>query len=203
VGFGLVFFAQRDIFTPLFLGACCVIPTEGDIVEPGMLARFILHERITVSCFTPAMCQLLTSDPESPPIPDYRLVFFVGDMLQKQDVERVCKLCPALQVINMYGSTETQRSVSYFPCPPASHPSFALLKDILPCGVGMQGVDLIVLNSMGLLAGIGEIGEIHMRSPQLAKGYLDLETATKDKFIQNPFNPTVPADRLYRTGTNA
>jgi L-aminoadipate-semialdehyde dehydrogenase len=30
---------QRDIFTPLFLGATICIPTEADITEPGQLAR--------------------------------------------------------------------------------------------------------------------------------------------------------------------
>ena len=44
------------------------------------------------------------------------------------------------------------------------------------------------------------MGELYMRSPHMAAGYLGLDDATKQKFLQNPFNPTNPRDRLYRTG---
>lgn len=30
---------QRDIFTALFFGALCCVPTDSDIMEPGALAR--------------------------------------------------------------------------------------------------------------------------------------------------------------------
>jgi len=50
------------------------------------------------------------------------------------------------------------------------------------------------------LCGIGEMGELYMRSPHMAAGYLGLDDATKQKFLQNPFNPDNPRDRLYRTG---
>lgn len=61
---------QRDIFTPLFLGAAVFIPTQDDITQPGALIRVVFplfltcsgrlaewfaEYDITVSCFTPAM----------------------------------------------------------------------------------------------------------------------------------------------------
>lgn len=36
-------------------------------------------------------------------------------------------------------------------------------------------------------AGLGEAGEIYVRSYHLAKGYLGLEQATAEKFLPNPF----------------
>ena len=51
----------------------------------------------------------------------------------------------------------------------------------------MKDVDLILLNSAGKLAGVGEVAEIYVRSPHLARGYLGLEEETKKKFILNPF----------------
>lgn len=53
-----------------------------------------------------------------------------------------------------------------------------------------------------LQTGVGEIGEIYVRSPHLARGYKGLEEQTKAKFIQNPFN-TDPEDRLYRHSLTA
>ena len=50
---------QRDVFTPLFLGATICIPTQETIVTPGQLARWMRENEITQSCCTPAMGQIL------------------------------------------------------------------------------------------------------------------------------------------------
>jgi non-ribosomal peptide synthetase component F len=63
----------------------------------------------------------------------------------------------------------------------------------------MKDVMLVVLNSEGVQTGVGELGEIYMRSPHLAKGYKGLVEQTKEKFSVNPFT-NHPRDRLYRTG---
>jgi len=58
---------------------------------------------------------------------------------------------------------------------------------------------VLVINGSGQLAGVGELGEIYMRSPHLAKGYLNDEEQTKEKFIVSPFTNDAD-DRWYRTG---
>lgn len=73
-------------------------------------------------------------------------------------------------------------------------------KEILPAGRGMKDVQLLILTPDMKLCGVGEMGEIFSRSPHMAAGYLGLEEATAAKFIVNPFNPTDPTDRMYRTG---
>ena len=60
-------------------------------------------------------------------------------------------------------------------------------------------MQLLVLNKSGHLAGIGELGELFVRSPHLAEGYLGDEERTKQMFMVNPFTND-PADRLYSTG---
>jgi L-aminoadipate-semialdehyde dehydrogenase len=113
---------QRDIFTPLFFGASVHIPTEEDIITPGQLGLWMLTHDISISCLTPAMGQLLTSQMDSlqnasPPVQSLRAVFFVGDCLIKRDVNRLRQLAPNAIIINMYGSTETQRAVGYWQVP--------------------------------------------------------------------------------------
>jgi acyl carrier protein len=49
------------------------------------------------------------------------------------------------------------------------------------------------------LAGIGELGELFVRSPHLAAGYSGDDERTQYMFIANPFTHN-PDDRLYRTG---
>jgi acyl carrier protein len=60
-------------------------------------------------------------------------------------------------------------------------------------------VQVLVLNASRQLAGIGEVGEIYMRSPHLARGYIGDETLTRERFLRNPFT-MLAGDRLYRTG---
>jgi acyl carrier protein/NRPS condensation-like uncharacterized protein len=70
---------------------------------------------------------------------------------------------------------------------------------VLPLGRGFQDAQLLVINRAGYLAGIGEVGEIVVRSPHLARGYLGDPGATAEKFRLNPFTG-VEGDRIYRTG---
>lgn len=158
------------------------------------------------------MGQLLSANATTP-IPTLRNAFFVGDVLTKRDVLRLQYLAPNTQVINMYGTTETQRAVSYLTIPPSSkNPGFlSEMKDIMPAGKGMKNVQLLVVNKSGLLCGVGEVGEIYVRSSGLAEGYLDIQ-ASAEKFVRNPFSTSDPPqrqqhsyykgprDRCYRSG---
>ena len=57
---------QRDIFTPLFLGAQIVIPTAEDIGVPGRLAEWMAKQKVTITHLTPAMGQLLSANASQP-----------------------------------------------------------------------------------------------------------------------------------------
>eukprot|EP01135_Chromosphaera_perkinsii_P008712 Nk52_evm45s1444 gene=Nk52_evmTU45s1444 len=207
---------QRDVFTPLFLGAVIHIPSSEIIGTPGRLAEWCAEEKVTITHLTPAMGQLLTAN-ASAKMGAFRHAFFVGDVLTKRDVVRLQALAPKMSVINMYGTTETQRAVSYLTVP-AGEGDLLHHKDILPSGRGMKDVQLLVMNPSTSLTGerekfhmcgIGELGEIFVRSPHLSKGYLGLPEETAKKFLANPFDEGVDAnggedvslmDRLYRTG---
>lgn len=215
---------QRDIFTPLFLGAQLVIPTADDIGTPGRLAEWMSEHGTSVTHLTPAMGQLLSAQATSL-IPSLHHAFFVGDILTKRDCVRLQKLANNVAIVNMYGTTETQRSVSYFEVASyASDSSFlASQKDTMPAGRGMKNVQLLVVNrnDRTQTCGVGEVGEIYVRAAGLAEGYLVNEELNKEKFVTNWFVQPEhwieedekinkqepwrefykgPRDRLYRTG---
>ncbi|KAJ2826606.1 large subunit of alpha-aminoadipate reductase [Coemansia furcata] len=117
----------------------------------------------------------------------------------------------------MYGTTETQRAVSFCAIPPhSSNASYlATAKDVIPAGRGMKDVQLLVVNRHGSggMCAVGEVGEIYVRSGGLAEGYLQLPEATAEKFVDNWLAPPPPQaadnglsfyrgarDRMYRTG---
>jgi len=154
---------HRDVFTPLWLGGAVAIPDPERMGEPGWLSAWMARMGVTVAHLTPAMGRLLTSPPATP-MPALRRAFFVGDMLTRRDVERLRVLAPDVEVVNLYGSTETQRAVGFH--------EVREDEERYPLGRGMPDVQLLVLGPSGRLCGIGEVGEIAVRSPHIAAGYL-------------------------------
>jgi acyl carrier protein len=69
----------------------------------------------------------------------------------------------------------------------------------IPLGSGAPNVQLLLLSAGGQLAGMGELGELYVRSPHLAQGYIADGDLTAQSFIKNPFTKEI-GDRLYRTG---
>ncbi|MCP4661643.1 MAG: amino acid adenylation domain-containing protein, partial [bacterium] len=186
---------QRDIFTPLQLGAALSIPDPLQGIDPVELTEWMRREEITVAHLTPAMGQLLSSARSGAPeleLPALRRAFFVGDRLTRRELKRLRELAPGVGCINLYGSTETQRAVGYYPADEATE------KEIIPLGRGMADVQLLVLSPCGKLAGIGELGEVAVRSPHLARGYLGDPAATAERFAPDPLNGR--DERIYRTG---
>ncbi|KAJ8097382.1 hypothetical protein POJ06DRAFT_303633 [Lipomyces tetrasporus] len=213
---------QRDIFTPLFLGAHLLVPTADDIGTPGRLAEWMAENGATVTHLTPAMGQLLSAQATAA-IPSLHHAFFVGDILTKRDCLRLQALARNVFIVNMYGTTETQRAVSYFEVASiAKDPTFLQSqKDVIVAGQGMLDVQLIVVNrhDRQQSCGVGEVGEIYVRAGGLAEGYLRLPDLTDQKFVKSWFVPAGhwadqapggaepwrefwmgPRDRLYRTG---
>ena len=155
------------MFTPLFLGAQLYVPTQDDIGTPGRLAEWMGKYGCTVTHLTPAMGQLLTAQATTA-FPKLHHAFFVGDILTKRDCLRLQSLAENCRIVNMYGTTETQRAVSYFEVKSKNDDPNILknLKDVMPAGKGMLNVQLLVVNrnDSTQICGIGEIGEIYVRA---------------------------------------
>ncbi|KAL4879088.1 L-aminoadipate-semialdehyde dehydrogenase large subunit [Aspergillus karnatakaensis] len=220
---------QRDIFTPLYLGAQIVVPHR-DSIAHELLAEWMKEYRVTVTHLTPAMGQILVGG-ASAQFPSLHHVFFVGDLLTKKDCRRLQELAPNTAIVNMYGTTETSRAVSYFEIPSKSQQPQYLddQPDIIPVGQGMLDVQLLVVDreNKKRICDIGEQGELFLRAGGLAEGYLGDDERTRElnssKFLTNWFvDPAVwtsqyekaaaespkpwmklykgPRDRIYRTG---
>ncbi|GLA04703.1 putative NRPS-like protein biosynthetic cluster [Aspergillus niger] len=216
---------QRDIFTPLFLGAQLLVPAREDI-QNEKLAEWMREYGATVTHLTPAMGQILVGG-ASAQFPSLHHAFFVGDILIKRDCRSLQGLAPNVNIVNMYGTTETQRAVSYFEIPSYSSDEGYLdtMKDVIPAGRGMLDVQMLVVNRFepSRICAIGEVGEIYVRAGGLAEGYLGSPELNQKKFLNNWFvdNQTWvqkdqakadsanepwrqfyqgPRDRLYRSG---
>jgi len=196
----------RDIFTPLWLGGTLCIPTQEEMQMPWRLAPWMCAEEVSVAHMTPLLADLLTS--ENPPgvapqIPSLRYVFFGGDLLAARHVQQLRHKAPNVTCVNYYGATETPQAMSYYDIPDLQRGDGWSAPDGIqgrvPIGRGIEGAQLLVVNGARRMAGVGERGEIWVRSPYLARGYLNEDVSTAEKFIVNPFTGSV-GDRVYRTG---
>ena len=180
---------QRDIFTPLFLGASLIVP-PAEYITFDRLATWASENAITVTHLTPAMGQILLGSTE-PKVTSLHGAFFVGDVLLKRDCRRLQQLAPNCRIKNMYGTTETQRAVSYYEIPSLSQdPNFLeKMGDVIPAGMGMMDVQLLVVDrdKPERQCEVGEIGEIYVRAGGLAEHYLGDEKKSAEKFVMNWF----------------
>lgn len=184
----------RDIFTPLTSGATLCLP-EADASDPHQLLPWLQQEKITLLHTVPTLAELwLTHRPEALTLPHLRLAFFAGEPLPQALVQRWQQhLAPHGQIINLYGPTETTLAKCYYPVPTPPPPG------VQPVGRPMPHAQALLLNSNDQLCGIGEVGEIVLRTPFRSLGYLNIAEETAVRFIINPFT-AVADDWLYRTG---
>jgi L-2-aminoadipate reductase len=180
---------QRDIFTPLFLGAKLLVPSKEDI-QHEKLVEWMREHKPTVTHLIPAMGQILVGGAAAK-FESLDRAFFVGDVLTTRDCRSLRKLAVNASIVNMYGITETQRTVSYYEIPSrAKDPNFLdKLKDTVPAGRGMKNVQLLVVHreDRTKLCKVGEVGEIYVRAAGLAEGYKGDQALNDQKFLMNWF----------------
>ena len=188
----------RDLLGAFWMGAAVCLPDPSWLGTPGYLERWLQEQRISVAHVTPGVAALFAEElagREGPSLPSLRHVFFGGDVLTASMVDRLRRVAPSARCVNFYGATETPQAVASYRVPEAAPGARATI----PLGQGIEGAQLLVVNVGGELSGIGELGEIQVRTPNLSLGYLNDPALTAERFVVNPFTKA-PDDRVYRTG---
>ena len=120
-----------------------------------------------------------------------------GEALQARYVNLWKAAVPGLQVVNMYGPTETTIDCA------AMHLTREYRDDEpIPIGRACRNKQIILLKDDLTEAQPGEPGEICVRGSGVAAGYFADPAKTDAAFIQNPLCPDF-RDILYRTGDMA
>jgi non-ribosomal peptide synthetase component F len=118
-------------------------------------------------------------------------VFTSGEALLPEHVSTFKLLLPQVKLMNLYGPTEASIDVSYYDCIENNQ------RITIPIGKPIDNTQLYILDNYHQLLPYGSIGEICIGGVGLARGYLNREELTKEKFIDNPYKP---GERIYRTG---
>ncbi|MEU4403164.1 amino acid adenylation domain-containing protein [Streptosporangium sp. NPDC023963] len=188
--------ALRDVFVPLATGARLCVPERELLRDPVRLVAWLREHRVTVLHLTPQLARMLCGTGAAPAVlPEVRLVATGGDRLTHADAARLRRLVPAARLVAFYGTTETPQAHAWYEIPAGLRES----AEPVPAGRGIEGSELVVVAGHGGRAGVGELGEVVVRSANLATGYLDAGL-TRLRFTGDAF-ATGDLGRLNPDGT--
>lgn len=185
----------RDIFLPLTSGATLCLPELADEETPGRMMAWLDRQRITLMHLVPTLAKTWLMDvPDGITLETLRWIFLAGEPLSAELVQQWRSTFPkAGALVNLYGPTETTLAKCYHPVdtPP--------LPGVQPVGRTLPQTQALVLSSANQLCGVGEIGEIVIRTPFRSLGYLNASVQQQQLFAPNPFRQD-KQDLVYYTG---
>lgn len=191
-------FSVWEVWGALLYGGRLEIVPKATAQVPEIFYECLCRAGVTVLNQTPsAFLALMAAQAASPTPHRLRTVIFGGEALD------VTRLQPwyadarnqAVQLVNMYGITETTVHVTYRPLVPEDCQSPPINGS--PIGKKIPDLRLYVLDQAGHPAPIGAPGELYIGGAGVARGYLNRPLLTAERFLPSPF---VPGDRLYRSG---
>jgi amino acid adenylation domain-containing protein len=184
----------RDIFLPLTSGAPLCLP-DVDREDPETLMAWMNREGITLIHTVPAIAQNWIGQVRREiGLPALRLLFFAGEPLSDALIRRSRETFPGrYEIVNLYGPTETTLAKCFHVVPDPPQPG------IQPVGRPLPETQAWVLNESNQLCGLGEVGEIVLRTPFRTLGYANSLVETGRRFRRNPFRHD-DQDLVYFTG---
>jgi nonribosomal peptide synthetase CepK len=165
-------------------GACLVLAPTSDLVPGEPLARLVRAQGITHLTLPPSALAPLE---EGGGLPAGLTLLVAGEVCPAPVARRWAR---DRIMINAYGPTEATVAVT------ASEPLTG--EGTPPIGRPITCVRTYVLDERLWPVPDGEVGELYVTGPGLARGYLRRPLATAERFLPNPFGP--PGSRMYRTG---
>lgn len=173
----------EEIWLAWAAGATVVVMDDHTSRMGPDLVPWLRRERVTVFCPPPTLLRTTgCADPQRE-LPDLRLLYVGGEALTDDLVEQWAK---GRRMVNGYGPTECTVTVVRGDVTPGS-----------PVTIGrpVPGHTAFVVDADLRPIADGEIGELCLAGPGLARGYRNRDDVTRLKF---PVHPEL--GRIYRTG---
>jgi acyl transferase domain-containing protein len=142
------------------------------------------QNRISVATLPPSV---LSQQPVEP-FPDLETLIVAGEACS---AEILNKWAPGRRFFNAYGPTEVTVCATIAECVPGGGAP--------PIGRPIANARVYILDRYGKPAPIGVSGEIYVGGAGVARGYLNRQDLTKERFLKDPFSDN-PEARMYRTG---
>ena len=174
-----------EIFMALLTGATAYLVPREIINNYTKFEEFLNQNRITIATLPPTYVQQLNPDR----ITTLRKLITAGSAT---NFELIHKWSPHVEYINAYGPTETTICATTW-----TFSEDLESQGLVPIGKPVTNTHALIIDQYSNVQPIGLVGELCIAGVGLARGYLNREELTKEKFIPHPL---IPGERLYRTG---
>lgn len=189
--------STKDIYSAFATGATLVIVPREYFMQPTTLMHYLEQEHVTVLIWAVAALCIVSSYHafSHASLPDLRIVAFSGEVMPRKHLNDWRANVAQATFFNLYGPTEITCNCLYLKLEEGQ--SYA---DGIPLGTAFPHCEVLVIDDEGNeVKRPGVQGELLVRGPSLALGYVGAEQATQRVFTQNPLHNHYP-DRVYHTG---
>jgi non-ribosomal peptide synthetase component F len=188
----------QEIFTTLTVGGCLVLPDDETRGDPRLLWKLIVEQKVE-RVFLPSVAleQLALSGIAADTTAGAYLLDIVsaGEKLAlTEPIRELLRALPNCRLHNHYGPTESHVVSAH-----VVGDSPTLQPEGVSIGKPIGNALIRILDPAGRRCPVGVPGELHIGGRSLARGYLNNPELTTEKFIADPFCPSVNR-RLYRSG---
>lgn len=183
-----------ELLWPLICGSKLVLAKKNGNKNLSYLKELIVEKGITVIHFVPSMIEAFINEATANEGSKIRIIICSGETLTLKHVRSIYEKFPNISLFNLYGPTEATIDVTYFDCAELknSHTS-------VPIGKPVDNTQLYILNNKGMPVPIGVYGEIYIGGIQVARGYVNNQALTQQKFLRDTFK-NGSSGKLFRTG---
>jgi amino acid adenylation domain-containing protein len=181
----------EEVFAILLSGAKLVLEKKERYLSPDDLTRLIAEHGVTILNVPTAFFHQIMA--AGVPPGQVKTVVVGGEALDYARAQAFRRQFPQVKLMNTYGPTETTIISSMTEVTPALLAGHAFV----PIGAPIDNTQIHILDAQGAVQPIGVPGELVIAGHGLARGYLNRDDLTAERFIANPF---VPGERMYRTG---
>ncbi|MEQ9022429.1 MAG: non-ribosomal peptide synthetase [Pseudomonadales bacterium] len=176
-------------FLPLISGGALLIADQDTRKDPEKIAQLIESNYITNLYTIPVQFSSIIDSLKEPDKVQLKRSVFCGDKLDGKMISRCKDILPNVEFFNAYGPTENAI---------VSTMSQRITEDgYFGIGTPIDNTNVFIVNEELMLQPLGVVGEIGLSGLSLAKGYLNQDELTQEKFVPNPY---IPGTRLYLTG---
>lgn len=187
----------KDAFVPLCSGGVVSAPESRDLIlDAWSLADWLDVEQVEILHCVPSVFRaMINQGLNARYFEAMKCVVMTGEPLYPADVKRWMDVFGnRIRLFNIYGTTETTLSKFAYEVKPED-----VERSSIPVGKTIKGSAMMVIDQYGQPCGVGDVGEIYIRTPYRSFGYYGEPELTKQVFVPNPFSND-PNDLVHKTG---
>lgn len=178
-----------SFFPALSSGGCVVMLQKNQEKDPDFIAKTIKENKLTALISVPMVFSTLLSIMSEKDLKGLTRVTLAGDKTPAELIKRCKEKCPWTKLINEYGPTENSivSTINWNMTETSNN----------VIGKPVSNSSAYILGENSELLPVGIPGELCVSGERLARGYLNREDLTAEKFIPHPY---LKGERLYKTG---